>query len=231
MKIIRATKAHSKEISQLMKKDLDVPPKEFSQEFLIKFKKHAEEKNILKEFDNPLTMGSNITTINFKTLIELDDFYFDLFENSIKNSLKKRMIFCLKHNWRPLLYPHKERELIKKSPKQYYFVIEGKTSLDKWCSNFEAKSEAKTKMGSNYMVSCDLYIIGDMIIQIYLPKELAEKINSLFMYSKKGNLDINKIIQDIFEKKSKIVVIINKNEELARQMRHQAVDIFNKKSK
>jgi len=57
MKIIRATKAHCKEISQLMKKDLDNPPKEFSQEFLTKFREHAEENNILKEFENPLTIG------------------------------------------------------------------------------------------------------------------------------------------------------------------------------
>ena len=57
MKIIKATKNHCKEISQLMKEDLDNPPKEFSQEFLIKFKEHAEEKNVLKEFENPLTIG------------------------------------------------------------------------------------------------------------------------------------------------------------------------------
>jgi len=65
MKIIRATKAHCKEISRLMKKDLDAPPKEFSQEFLVKFKEHAEERNILKEFENPLTIGF-IAKINEK---------------------------------------------------------------------------------------------------------------------------------------------------------------------
>ena len=57
MRIKKATKKHYKEISRLMKEDLDNPKKEFSQEFLIKFKEHAAEENILKEFDNPLTIG------------------------------------------------------------------------------------------------------------------------------------------------------------------------------
>lgn len=65
MKITKATKEHCKEISLLMKRDLDNSPKEFSQEFLIKFREHAEEKNILEEFNNPLTIGL-IAMINEK---------------------------------------------------------------------------------------------------------------------------------------------------------------------
>jgi len=67
MRIIKATKEHCKEISKLMKNDLDNPPKEFSQEFLIKFREHAEEKSILKEFDNPLIRGF-IAMINGKII-------------------------------------------------------------------------------------------------------------------------------------------------------------------
>lgn len=176
---------------------------------------------------NSFIKEGNIITINLKNLIELDKFYFELFDNLIANSKKKSIIFCLRHNWRPLLYPQKEYDLLQKDSKQYYFLSVGNTPLDKWCSEFEKKSGAKIKNGVNYTTACDVYVIDDLIIQIYIPKEALEKIETLFEYSKKrGDIDINNIIHNIFEKYFKIVVVINRNDELARQMRRQILDLF-----
>jgi hypothetical protein len=172
----------------------------------------------------------NIITITLKNLLELDKFYFELFDNLIANSKGKIVIFCLRHNWRPILYAQKEFELIKKSTKQYYFLCGGNTPLDKWCAEFEKKLGTNVKNGVNYSTACDLYIIDDSIIQIYFPKELLEKIDALFNYSKNiEDVNINDIICNIFEKYHKITIVINRNDELARQMRHQILDFFEEK--
>jgi len=52
MEIIKATIKHSKEISKLMLSDLEKHNSEFPEEMISKFKEHAKEKNIIKEFEN-----------------------------------------------------------------------------------------------------------------------------------------------------------------------------------
>ena len=52
MKIIPASKEFVKEISALMLADLENPNPKFPMSMIIKFREHAEEKNISKEFDN-----------------------------------------------------------------------------------------------------------------------------------------------------------------------------------
>lgn len=53
MKIIKATKEYAKKISELMFKDLENPDSRFPVNMISKFREHAKEVNIVKEFDNP----------------------------------------------------------------------------------------------------------------------------------------------------------------------------------
>lgn len=53
MKIIKATRQDSKEISKLMLLDLKNPNPNFPYEMINRFREHAKEENILKEFENP----------------------------------------------------------------------------------------------------------------------------------------------------------------------------------
>ena len=53
MKVIKATKSYSKEISKLMLVDLEDHSSKFPQEMMNKFREHAQEKNILLELENP----------------------------------------------------------------------------------------------------------------------------------------------------------------------------------
>jgi len=57
MKIRKAEKEDCNKISQLMKNDLSNPPREFSENFLEKFKEHAKEENLLEELNNPNLIG------------------------------------------------------------------------------------------------------------------------------------------------------------------------------
>lgn len=53
MKIINANRNHAKEISVLMLADLENPNPRFPKEMIDKFRTHAEEPGILREFENP----------------------------------------------------------------------------------------------------------------------------------------------------------------------------------
>ena len=53
MKIIKAKKEHSKQISEFMLSELNNPNLKFPKEMINKFREHAEEENIIKEFENP----------------------------------------------------------------------------------------------------------------------------------------------------------------------------------
>lgn len=53
MKVIKATKNYSKEISKLMLLDLEVNNSDFPKKMMDRFREHAQEKNILLEFENP----------------------------------------------------------------------------------------------------------------------------------------------------------------------------------
>lgn len=53
MKIIKATNEHSKQISEFMLSELNNPNPKFPKEMINKFREHAKEENIMKEFENP----------------------------------------------------------------------------------------------------------------------------------------------------------------------------------
>ncbi len=57
MEIIKANKDYSKQISKMMLKDLESPPKEFSKDIIDDYRNHAQIENIIKEFDNPNLFG------------------------------------------------------------------------------------------------------------------------------------------------------------------------------
>ena len=52
MEIIKAKKVHAKEISKLMLSDLENPHSNFPKVMINKFREHAQEKNVLQEFEN-----------------------------------------------------------------------------------------------------------------------------------------------------------------------------------
>ena len=51
--IIKSNKIYLKQISKIMLSDLAKPDKRFSKEIIDKYKEHAQENNLIKEFENP----------------------------------------------------------------------------------------------------------------------------------------------------------------------------------
>lgn len=74
---------------------------------------------------------------------------------------------------------------------------------------------------------CELLVVGNNVIQIYLPSELRERLSSLLDNSLE-NADIKKLAQEVFEKKTSIEVVISANEKIADQIRGMTLAQFRK---
>ena len=75
--------------------------------------------------------------------------------------------------------------------------------------------------------TCELITFGDVVIQVYLPSEIKKSIKEQFLKVK----DLKKIkqkslIESIFERKTDIKVIINKDAELAEQIKKETISYF-----
>ena len=96
MEIIKFNKKYIREISKLMLKNLENPPKEFSNEIIEKFRKHAKEEGITKEFKNPALIG--FLAINREGVVGFIVGYFKNQDNSIidyvtgSNEVKKDLL-------------------------------------------------------------------------------------------------------------------------------------------
>lgn len=182
-------------------------------------------------FFNSLITEGDMTTINLKSLNELDEFFYEFLENLNLSQNKKSVIFCLNHGWRALLYPHKHNKILNDYSKECYIVYSGKTSLDDWCAKFEEKIGAFVLTGTDFNSSCDTYVIEDLVIQIYIPADTIKRINSIYSSANEKGGAIENLLSEISQKRSKIILIINRNQSLASQIRNQIKDLFIKNHK
>ena len=70
-------------------------------------------------------------------------------------------------------------------------------------------------------------VYQDNVINIYLPNDLRKLLDDYFSRLKNmGEIDFNYLIQNIFEKECQIKVIVNKDAELAAQIKKQLLSRF-----
>lgn len=194
---------------------------------LNKFGKNLKD-SYSKNSKSPSING--VTTLTFDTIMELDKFCLDLWNSYFSTKDLDYVICHFKHNWWPLFYSSEEHELVKYNHNRFYFLCAGKTKIDEWCCKFEQKLGANIKSGVNCSETCDIQVLGDTVIQFYLPPEIMDDLDLIYSSVKDvKNLDINKLIERVFKKKTKILVIINKNKDLAAQIKRQTLKYFGKK--
>jgi len=147
-------------------------------------------------------------------------------------SSKGKEIICIHHNqeWRPLFYLRAEYNWIRKLGElghKTYILCAGNTLVDKWCANFYKSLGCSIKLNINCASTCETVVFGDILIQIYIPNEIKKGMQKYFSKIK-GMEKINQklLIDNIFEKKTDIKVIINKDAELAEQIKKDTLSHF-----
>ena len=166
----------------------------------------------------------------FDSLFEVDKFLIGSFV-SIASKMNKKPVLCLRwsHFWIPLLLSKKEYAKLVEFAHlvEAYCLSKGNTPIDKWCAVYWKKHGWKHKLGVDVASSADIVVFGDYVIQVFYPAEIRKMLENVYNKTKRvSDLDVDYFFNKIFEKKTKIPVIVLKNAELAEQLRKQTIKIF-----
>ena len=174
-----------------------------------------------------------IGNFEFNSLHESDMFLLDFILKNLPEK-KETMAWQWSHYWIPLFISMKEYQKIKNLQNAFdvYSIVKGNTAIDKWCSEFWNKQGAHTKYGIKHNSETDTVSFGEFTIKVYYPKKTMQKIDSFFKKAKKiEDLDIHQLFETVFQDKTKIIMTINKNKELAERTKEETIKIFQEEKK
>jgi len=168
----------------------------------------------------------NINVITFETYFDAEKYlhYF------IKHYASVNSVVCFHHvhEWMPLLYLRAEYNKAVNARKQnmkIYRVCNGTTDIDKWAIRFYKSLGQKAKNGVQCADMCELIIVDDIVIQMYLPSDIRDALSHALKVGF-SEIQMKTIIEKIFGKKTSIEVVISKNAEIAKQMMKKTVSYF-----
>jgi hypothetical protein len=179
-----------------------------------------------------LSEGREVFPLN-KELVFSSVFEVDQFLTELGKSLKptKEDCFALQwsHLWVPLFFSketYKEmKDLILAS--NYYCVCPADTPIDRWCEKFWHKEGAREKIGVKGISGIDMLVFRDVIVQVFYPPEIKVAIDKVYSSTKDPiKLDINEFFKTVFERKTKIPVLIIRNEMVAKELFEQTKEFF-----
>jgi hypothetical protein len=163
----------------------------------------------------------------FNTMAEVDDFLINFGTKVIP--MDEKSVICLEwdHFWTPLFL---KRETYKKMKTlivntEFYTITKAKTAIDKWCYEFWKKLNVRAKIGVGKRES---YVVcGDYVIKIFYPRDILREMDRIFSSAKSINdIDTDRLFQRLFEKRTKIPVVVEKNPTLAKQIRERIMGYF-----
>jgi hypothetical protein len=162
------------------------------------------------------------------SLYEADMFILDFVVDNLPEK-KTEMAWLWSHYWIPLFLSMKEYQKLSLAAEKMdvYSVVRGKTSIDKWCAQFWGKAGAHTTFGKDYGNWPDTVAFNGIVLQAYYPKDIMKELEKTFSKAKKfGDLDIKKLFDNLFLKKTRISIITTRNQELAEQALQEAKKHF-----
>ncbi|MEK6958579.1 MAG: hypothetical protein AABW59_00890 [archaeon] len=164
----------------------------------------------------------------FSTVYEVDQFLSE-FGKMLKPKKEDEFALHWHHFWIPLFFSKDAycamKELLVGST--FYCVTPSNTSIDKWVANFWNSSGVNEKTGVKGAYGIDMIIFKDIIVQVFYPKEIKDMIDKVYNSTKDpSKLDIDKFFKTVFEKKTRIPVLITKNEEVASELLAQTKALF-----
>jgi len=164
----------------------------------------------------------------FETVAEADKFLLEL--GAILNPGKDDEIgLQWNHFWIPLFFSRDTytglKELITKT--NFYCVTAGNSPIDNWCATFWNKIGVNEKTGVKGTFGIDMMVFQDTIIQVFYPKKIKEAIDRVYKKTKDPTkLDAEKFFHTVFEKKTRIPILISRNKEVAEELMKQTKAYF-----
>ncbi len=191
-----------------------------TKEFSEKLQNSVSTKKIDKE--NP------IGNFELHTVHESDMFLLDFILDRLPQK-RETMAWQWSHYWIPLFLSVEKYQRIQILQEKFevYSTVKGNSLVDKWCSEFWNKQGAKTTFGANYGNGTDTVAFGDFVIQMHYPAKTLKKMDKFFNKIKKiEDININHLFNNIFLEKTKIIMTVNKNKELAERIKEETIKII-----
>lgn len=170
-----------------------------------------------------------------QTVVEtLYDFYvyvLIMLEKQSKDpyALKVPCIFRALHAWNPFVIGKEEfNRCVQVIPKyNMYAITSADTPLDKALAKYWEKLHNHFRTGAPRLITNDVVVIGDHVVQIIYPPELLAALDDYFKQTASfETMDAIKFQQDIFYRKTRIPLITVKNKALADSIRDDTLLLF-----
>ena len=185
-------------------------------------------ENLSRIYQTKQNQGSKLV---FNTLYDTDKFLTNIMvQNAPKEGEKPFLGLHWNHFWIPLFLSIEEYNIIKENMPKFdvYALSKGDTVIDKWCAKFwEDKKCKKLKTGINCAEIADILIFKDTVIEVFYSQEIKKELDKFYEETKSiDDLDIKHLFENVFQKKTKINVVIHQNKELAEQLKGQTLSYF-----
>ncbi len=164
-------------------------------------------------------------TLVFETAADVDNYLMSM--PSEEGDV--RVVQC-RHLWWALFRPETAYFRMEKDrayKNQTYVVCSGDTPIDRWCASFEGKLKKNIKLGTKTNGNCDVFVRGDLVLEVYYPEPLMEFLGKKYESVKNvGELNLRELISGFYRKKAKILVVMNRNRKVAEHIRKVTVGHF-----
>ena len=145
-----------------------------------------------------------------------------------KLSEDEKVCMVFNHQWWNLIHPMKGYDDVERN-KRFYFVCGGDSALDRQANKFKIRKGFNVVVEDMARIS-DTTLYGDVVISIFYEPKLRKAVDNIFEKTKKiEDLDVPKMVEDVFKMETEIIMIINKNEDLAKQLKGRVMGLFSEK--
>ncbi len=167
----------------------------------------------------------------FDNLAEADSYRKRLqWEYGNRKGAKQPYVSMGLHFRTPLLYTEKSRDLSSVASKfsiTCYLVVTGKTPVDEWCADFYRLQKHFVKTGVPSAQNCEINVLGDTIVQAYLPPQVRQRIHDIYSNVKDvSEINHQDFYKQIYLTKGDVKIVVMKNPEIAEQIRNQVIANF-----
>ncbi|MGD9275815.1 MAG: hypothetical protein PVJ67_01435 [Candidatus Pacearchaeota archaeon] len=170
--------------------------------------------------------GEDFIVLTFETIFDAEKYLYYFIKNELIKTKDDVVCYKTANEWKPIFYLRAEYNYFKKLGKRnhkFYFINCGSSWIEEQLAKFYSLIGVNHKTVKQ-TVSNDSIVFGDYFIQIFIPENLKEKMKK---YLKKK--DVFNLLREVLEEKSIIRVTMNKDKNLAEEMRKHFLKEFRNK--
>ena len=182
---------------------------------------HLLKKKYVDDFDIKI-IDEKTKEIELNSLYDLGHFILYSFNDHFFDIDKKMDLYMFVHHlWFPF-FDSRKRQLLRDffSHNKNYIFTKNKGIVNRVFGVFYKKF-SKVKLGVKFDDFFDIIIQGDCIVKIYMPKELRNRMNKLYMTKNPFNFKILDEFSDVTYAKYPIKLIITRDKLIAKEMKEK----------